>query len=299
MKLLTFEKDGFQSYGPKVKREEAVWDIIKIATHFNQVQFPKTIREGVALGNEFVEKVRSLVEQIETSDQPEQFKYTFSAIKWLAPIPKTAKNIICVGKNYADHAEEMGAEKAPDKIVVFTKSPTAIAADEETLSVHADVTDEFDYEGELAIVIGKKGHKIPRQLAYDYIFGYSIANDLTARDIQYGHQQFFLGKSLNQSCPIGPYVVTKEEISNPHQLSIVTKVNEEIRQNGHTSKMIFKVDVLIEEISKYITLEPGDIILTGTPAGVGKGLNPPQFLRAGDEVKVSIEGIGTLVNRFE
>ncbi|MBF4502000.1 fumarylacetoacetate hydrolase family protein [Savagea sp. SN6] len=299
MKLLTFEKDGFESYGPKVKREEAVWDILKIAVAHNKEDFPKTIREGVAKGNEFVEAIRSLVERAEKSDNPSEYKHAFNEITWKAPIPKTAKNIMCVGKNYADHAVEMGEGKAPEKIVIFTKAPTTIAADEQTISAHADVTEELDYEAELAIVIGKRGHQIPRQLAYDYVFGYTIANDISARDIQYSHQQYFLGKSLNETCPLGPYVVTKDEIPNPHNLSVVTKVNDEIRQNGHTSNMIFKVEDIIAEISRYVTLEPGDIILTGTPAGVGKGMNPPQFLKAGDEVKISIEDIGTLTNRFQ
>ena len=298
MKLLTFEKDGFESYGPKVKREEAVWDVLKIASAFDQ-EFPQSIREGVANGNEFVEAIRSIVALVEGKEGEEDYKYDYTDITWKAPIPRTPKNIMCVGKNYAEHAKEMGGETPPEKVLVFTKSPTAIAADEEVLSVHANKTDQLDYEGELAIVIGKEGRDIPRQLAYDYIFGYTIANDVTARDVQYGHKQYFLGKSFDQTCPVGPYVVTKDEIPNPQNLSVVTKVNDEIRQNGHTSQMMFKVDFLIEEISKYVTLEPGDIILTGTPAGVGKGMTPPQFLKSGDEVKISIEGIGTLTNTFK
>lgn len=135
-------------------------------------------------------------------------------------------------------------------------------------------------------------------MAYDHVFGYTIANDLTARDLQSKHQQFFLGKSLVKSCPMGPYIVTKDEIPQSQNLSIVTKVNEEIRQNGNTGDMIRRVDDLIAEISKYTPLEPGDVILTGTPAGVGKGFNPPKFLKAGDTVKISIESIGTLVTHL-
>lgn len=205
---------------------------------------------------------------------------------------------MCVGKNYNDHAVEMGADKAPEDMVVFTKSPTAIASDESTLSVHAEFTDSLDYEGELAIVIGKQGKNIPNAMAYDYVFGYTIANDITARDLQEKHKQYFLGKSLEGSCPMGPYLVTKDEIPDPHTLTIVTKVNGEVRQNGSTKDMMFTVSDIIEIISKSVTLEPGDVILTGTPAGVGKAMNPPKFLKAGDEVKVSIEGIGTLANRF-
>lgn len=298
MKLLSFRFEGKTLFGPKVKKEEAVWDVKSIAEEFGDSDFPSTIIEGIAEGLEFVEKVRKLAEQARHSENPEQFKYAFSDIEWLSPIPRTPKNILCVGRNYAEHAAEMGSDVPPEKLMIFTKSPTAIAADEQDLPVHADLTDNLDYEGELAVVISKKGHKIPKQLAYDHVFGYTIANDVTARDIQYGHKQFFLGKSLNGSCPMGPYIVTKDEIPNAHQLSIATKVNDEVRQNGNTADMIFEIDELIAEISKFVTLEPGDVILTGTPAGVGKGMNPPKFLKAGDTVKISIEGIGTLVNRF-
>lgn len=298
MKLLSFRFEGKTLFGPKVKKEEAVWDVKSIAEAFGETDFPSTIIEGIAGGLEFVEKVRKLAEQARNSENPEQFKYTFSEIEWLSPIPRTPKNVLCVGKNYAEHAAEMGSDAPPEKLMIFTKSPTAIAADEQELPAHTDLTDSLDYEGELAIVISKKGSNIPKPLAYDHVFGYTIANDITARDVQYGHKQFFLGKSLDGSCPMGPYIVTKDEIPDAHNLSIVTKVNDEVRQNGNTSDMIFQIDELIAEISKFVTLEPGDVILTGTPAGVGKGMNPPKFLKAGDTVKISVEGIGTLVNRF-
>ncbi|WP_432363954.1 fumarylacetoacetate hydrolase family protein [Sporosarcina sp. UB5] len=298
MKLLSFRFEGKTLFGPKVKKEEAVWDVTSIAKAFGETDFPSTIIEGIAGGLEFVEKVRKLAEQARNSENPEQFKYAFTEIEWLSPIPRTPKNVLCVGKNYADHAAEMGSDAPPEKVMIFTKSPTSIAADEQELPAYAELTDSLDYEGELAVVISKKGRNIPKQLAYDHVFGYTIANDITARDIQTAHKQFFLGKSLDGSCPIGPYIVTKDEIPNAHNLSIVTKVNGEVRQNGNTSDMIFKIDELIAEISKFVTLEPGDVILTGTPAGVGKGMNPPKFLKAGDTVKISVEGIGTLVNRF-
>lgn len=298
MKLLSFRFEGKTLFGPKVKKEDAVWDVKSIAEAFGETDFPSTIIEGIAGGLEFVEKVRKLAEQARNSENPEQFKYVFTEIEWLSPIPRTPKNVLCVGKNYAEHAAEMGADAPPEKLMIFTKSPTAIAADEQELPAYTDLTDSLDYEGELAVIIGKKGRNIPKQLAYDHVFGYTIANDITARDIQSAHKQFFLGKSLDGSCPMGPYIVTKDEIPNAHNLSIVTKVNDEVRQNGNTSDMIFKIDELIAEISKFVTLEPGDVILTGTPAGVGKGFNPPKFLKAGDTVKISVEGIGTLVNRF-
>ena len=299
MKLLSFRYEGKTLFGPKVKKEEAVWNVSAIAEAVGDQDFPSTIIEGIEQGLQFVEKMRKLAEQAQTLENPEQFKYDFSSIEWLSPIPRTPKNVLCVGKNYADHAAEMGGDAPPEKLMIFTKAPTAIAADEQDLPVHAAITENLDYEGELAIVISKKGSNIPKQLAYDHIFGYTIANDVTARDVQYAHKQFFLGKSLDGSCPLGPYIVTKDEIPKPQNLSIVTKVNDEVRQNGNTADMIFKVDELVAEISKYVTLEAGDVILTGTPAGVGKGMNPPTFLKSGDTVKISVEGIGTLVNRFK
>ena len=299
MKLLSFKVNEQVKFGPKVKKEEAVWDVVEIQKQLNVLKdFPETIIDGIAHGYEFVEQVRKLVEAAQKHEDGAKFKLAYSNIEWLSPVPRTPKNIMCVGKNYNDHAVEMGAEKAPENMVVFTKSPTAIASDESTLSVHAEFTDSLDYEGELAIVIGKQGKNIPKAMAYDYVFGYTIANDITARDLQEKHKQYFLGKSLEGSCPMGPYLVTKDEIPDPHTLTIVTKVNGEVRQNGSTKDMMFTVSDIIEIISKSVTLEPGDVILTGTPAGVGKAMNPPKFLKAGDEVKVSIEGIGTLANRF-
>lgn len=298
MKLLSFQYEGKTLFGPKVKREEAVWDMLALAAFYEKNDFPQTIIEGIASGLDFVETIRKLVERAGQDNEADSFKYTFSEIEWLAPIPRTPKNVICVGKNYLDHATEMGDDGAPEKLMIFTKAPTAIAADEQDLPIHNVLTENLDYEGELAVVISKEGRNIPKQLAFDHIFGYTIANDVTARDIQTAHGQFFLGKSLDGTCPMGPYIVTKNEIPSPNNLSIVTKVNDEVRQNGNTDAMIYKVDELIAEISRFVTLEPGDVILTGTPAGVGKGMTPPSYLRAGDSVKISIEGIGTLANRF-
>lgn len=298
MKLLSYRLHDKTYFGPKVKKEEAVWDVLHIQETLQVLpEFPATIVEGVRLGVDFVEQIRKLVEAALKAENPNDFKRSFTEIEWLSPIPRTPKNIMAVGKNYADHAKEMGGTASD--FVVFTKSPTSIAADEQTLSLHTDITNSYDYEGELAIVIGKQGKNIPEKLAYDYIFGYTIANDLTARDLQTKHQQFFLGKSLEGSCPMGPYLVTKDELPNPQDLAVVTKVNDEIRQNGKTSDMLYSVEQIIAKISKSVILEPGDVILTGTPAGVGKGFNPPRFLKSGDVVKISIEGIGTLVNKFE
>ncbi|MDI7742882.1 fumarylacetoacetate hydrolase family protein [Lysinibacillus fusiformis] len=300
MKILSFKLNGEVKFGPKVKKEEAVWDVLAIQEELKILpSFPAQIIDGIALGFDFVEQIRKLVEAAQNAEQAEQYKHSFSDIEWLSPIPRTPKNILCIGKNYNEHAKEMGAQAAPQDLVVFTKSPTSIAADEQVLPIHEGKTNSLDYEGELAIVIGKKGKDIPKNLAFDYIFGYTIANDLTARDLQDRHIQYFLGKSLEGTCPLGPYIVSKDEITDPQNLTVVTKVNGEVRQNGSTKDMVFQLEELVSILSRYVTLEPGDIILTGTPAGVGKGMNPPTFLKAGDEVKVSIQGIGTLSNRFE
>ena len=300
MKILSFMLNGEVKFGPKVKKEDAVWDVLKIQQELKVLpSFPSAIIDGIALGFDFVEQIRKLVQAAKDSGEVNQFKYDFSSIEWLSPVPRTPKNIICIGKNYNEHAKEMGAKEAPKNLVVFTKAPTAIAADGQVLPIHANKTSELDYEGELAVVIGKAGKDIPKNQAIDYIFGYTIANDVTARDLQQRHVQFFLGKTMDGTCPMGPYLVTKDEIPNPQNLTVVTKVNGGIRQNGTTKDMMFPVEELISILSQYVTLEPGDVILTGTPAGVGKGMNPPIFLKAGDEVKISIEGIGTLVNRFE
>lgn len=300
MKILSFKLNGETKFGSKVKKEEAVWDILAIQEKLHVLpSFPSTIIDGIALGYDFVEQMRRLIDVALNSTNVDEFKVPFSKIEWLSPIPRTPKNILCIGKNYDEHVKEMGGEAAPKDLLVFTKSPTAIAADGQVLPIHATKTDSLDYEGELAVVIGKFGRDIPKKQAFDYIFGYTIANDLSARDIQYRHKQYFLGKTLDGTCPLGPYIVTKDEIPDPQNLTIVTKVNGKVRQNGLTKDMMFSVEELVSILSHHVTLEPGDIILTGTPAGVGNGMNPPQFLKAGDEVKISIEDIGTLSNRFE
>jgi len=299
MKILSFKANGEVKFGPKVKKEEAVWDVLAIQEELKILpSFPTQIIDGIALGFDFVEQIRKLVEAVSTTAEADQYKLSFSEIEWLSPIPRTPKNILCIGKNYNEHAKEMGEQAAPIDLVVFTKSPTSIAADEQVLPIHEGKTNSLDYEGELAIVIGKKGKDISKNLAFDYIFGYTIANDITAREVQERHKQYFLGKSLEGTCPLGPYIVSKDEITDPQNLTVVTKVNGEIRQNGSTKDMVFTIEELVSTLSQYVTLEPGDVILTGTPAGVGKGMNPPTFLKAGDEVKVSIQGIGTLSNRF-
>ncbi|MGK9045008.1 fumarylacetoacetate hydrolase family protein [Mammaliicoccus vitulinus] len=294
MKFLTFKYKDMTSYGVKVKREEAVWDLRKVFSDFGDEDFnPKTLLEGLQfnINVDFQEAVRKAVVKVEETAEKDDYKYSFEDIEFLPPVTPT-NNVIAFGRNYKKHAEELNNKV--NRLYVFTKAASSLTGDNAEIPNHKDVTDQLDYEGELGIVIGKSGEKIPRGLALDYVYGYTIINDITDRNAQKEHDQAFLSKSLTGGCPMGPYIVTKDELPLPEDVNIVTKVNNEIRQDGNTSEMILKIDELIAEISKYVALHPGDIIATGTPAGVGAGMNPPQFLQPGDEVKVTIDGIGTL-----
>lgn len=296
MKFLSFRHEGQTSYGVKVKREEAAWDLQKVFADFSEGAFhPKTLLDGLQQNQvvDFQEEVRKAVVAAEDSGKGEDYKVQFADIEFLPPVTPT-NNVIAFGRNYQDHANELNHEV--QRLYVFTKAASSLTGDNSTIPNHKDITDQLDYEGELGIVIGKSGEKIPKGLALDYIYGYTIINDVTDRKAQDAQDQAFLSKSLTCGCPVGPYIVTKDELPTPEDVNIVTKVNNDIRQDGNTSAMILKIDELIEEISKYVALHPGDIIATGTPAGVGAGMNPPQFLQPGDEVKVTIDNIGTLTN---
>ncbi|XVL10769.1 fumarylacetoacetate hydrolase family protein [Staphylococcus xylosus] len=296
MKFLSFRHEGQTSYGVKVKREEAAWDLKKVFADFAEGEFhPKTLLNGLQQNQvvDFQEQVRKAVVAAEDSGKGDDYKVLFSEIEFLPPVTPT-NNVIAFGRNYQDHASELNHEV--QRLYVFTKAASSLTGDNSTIPNHKDITEQLDYEGELGIVIGKSGEKIPKGLALDYVYGYTIINDITDRKAQNEQDQAFLSKSLTGGCPIGPYIVTKDELPTPEDVNIVTKVNNEIRQDGNTGQMILKIDELIEEISKFVALHPGDIIATGTPTGVGAGMNPPKFLQPGDEVKVTIDNIGTLTN---
>ncbi|PFM59444.1 hypothetical protein COJ48_25265 [Bacillus cereus] len=260
-----------------------------------KVTIPITMLECIERGSECLEKVCDIVKW--AKENAGAAYYPLTEVKILAPIPRPRKNILCVGKNYREHAVEMGGvESIPENIMIFTKAPTTVIGIDEQINGHPHATNELDYEGELAIIIGKRGKQIKKEKALDHVFGYTVINDVTARDIQRKHKQFFLGKSFDTFCPMGPYLVHKSLIETPNALHIETVVNGEVRQTSNTKEMIFSVEEIISTISKGMTLEPGDVIATGTPAGVGKGFTPPKFLHAGDEVVITIEGIGTLRN---
>ena len=224
----------------------------------------------------------------------------------LAPIPRPARNIFCVGKNYHEHAAEFArsgfdtsaakGETAPAWPVVFTKPPSAVIGPEAPILRFAALTGQLDYEAELAVVIGRPGRGIARDAALSHVFGYTIVNDVTARDLQQRHRQWFLGKSMDSHCPMGPWIVTADAIPNPAMLELRCTVNGELRQQANTRDLIFDIPTIIATISAGITLQPGDIIATGTPAGVGIGFDPPRFLEPGDRVSIEIDAIGTLSN---
>ncbi len=221
----------------------------------------------------------------------------------LPPIPRPRQNVVCVGLNYVAHAIESdrarGREpKLPSAPVIFTKAVTAVAGPEDDFVLDPAVTAELDYEVELAFIIGRSGKNIPRQEALSYVFGYTVANDISARDLQARHQQFFKGKSLDGSCPLGPWIVTADEIADPAALTVRLRVNGEQRQLSSVSDLIFDVPALIEFLSLGMTLEAGTIVCTGTPSGVGLGFTPPKYLQADDVVEAEIDEIGILRTRI-
>jgi 2-keto-4-pentenoate hydratase/2-oxohepta-3-ene-1,7-dioic acid hydratase in catechol pathway len=223
----------------------------------------------------------------------------------LAPIPRPAKNIFCVGKNYVEHAKEFqdsgfdqssGGQEVPDLPIVFTKAPTSVVGPGADVVAQHDADGTLDYEGELGVVIGTGGRGISKENAYDHVFGYTVINDVTARQAQNAHKQWFLGKSCDTFCPMGPAIVTADEVGEVTELRLTTHVNGELRQDAVVRDLIFDIPTIIETISRAITLEPGDVIATGTPVGVALGFNPPKYLKAGDEVAVEVSGIGVLKN---
>lgn len=224
-------------------------------------------------------------------------------VELLSPIPRPRKNIICLGLNYAEHARESLQTKGltvemPEHPVVFTKNVTSVTGPYANVPLQSSITQQFDWEAELAVVIGRGGRNIPEAEALSHVFGYTIVNDLTARDIQRRHKQFFLGKSLDGSCPIGPWIVTADEIADPQNLAVRCRVNGVIKQDGNTNQQLFSVARTIALLSEIMTLEPGDIISTGTPEGVGFARQPPEFLAVGDVVECEISGIGYIRNRI-
>jgi 2-keto-4-pentenoate hydratase/2-oxohepta-3-ene-1,7-dioic acid hydratase in catechol pathway len=227
------------------------------------------------------------------------------AVRLEAPLPVPRRNLWCVGRNYHAHAKELAqsvfkanAAKADDWPIVFTKVPESVVGPHDDVRLPAaEVSTQIDYEAELAVVIGLGGKNIVRERALQHVFGYTIVNDVTARDVQMRHQQWDLGKSFDTFCPMGPWIVSADELDGT-RTRVRCWVNDELRQDAPTENMIFDIPTLIETVSRGITLLPGDVIATGTPAGVGMGRVPPRWLQAGDVVRIEIDGLGEIRNRF-
>lgn len=221
-------------------------------------------------------------------------------VKLCAPL-QPRRNVMCLGKNYADHAREMQTAndepiELPKFPVIFTKATTTISGPTDPIPFDPHVSTDIDWEVELAVIIGKEGKNIPAEQAMEYVFGYTVLNDVTARDLQRQGKQFFKGKSLDGSCPIGPWIVTADELPNPHDLTVRCLVNGVEKQASNTRNMIFDIPTTIAYLSRGMTLLPGDIIATGTPDGVGAARTPPEFLRPGDVLTSIVENIGELRN---
>jgi len=220
-----------------------------------------------------------------------------------APIPAPRRNIMCLGLNYADHAAEsqgagLGGADLPQYPIIFTKATTSVTGPLSDVELDPRVTSKLDWEVELAVVIGRGGRFIGEDAAMEHVFGYTIVNDLSARDLQRHHKQFFLGKSMDGACPMGPWITSADEVPDPHALELSSTVNGETKQASNTRHLIFRIPRIIEQLSTVMTLLPGDIIATGTPSGVGFARNPPEFLRPGDVVECHIEGLASLRNRI-
>jgi 2-keto-4-pentenoate hydratase/2-oxohepta-3-ene-1,7-dioic acid hydratase in catechol pathway len=234
-------------------------------------------------------------------------QHRLDEVRLHAPIPVPRRDIFCVGKNYRDHVLEFGAsgydqpdrsQDMPEHPVIFAKATTSVTGPFDDIEPHTDVTSELDYEAELGVIIGVGGRGITREQAYDHVWGYTIIDDFTARDLQRKHKQWLIGKSLDTHCPMGPYAVTADEIADVTALLVESRVNGEPRQSAPVKDLIFDIPELIATLSAGITLQAGDIIATGTPAGVGIGFDPPKFMASGDVIEVSITGLGAQRNRI-
>jgi len=236
---------------------------------------------------------------------PAEGSVALEEVRLMAPIPHPAQDVICLGINYMEHAAESARFKNEtfdghrDMSVYFSKRVGRAVACGEPIPAHTGLVRQLDYESELAVIIGRDARHVRAEDASDYVFGYTIINDVSARTLQSEHKQWYFGKSLDGFCPMGPWIVTADEMTCPPDLAICSRVNGELRQNSRTSCMIFRIPEVIEELSGGMTLQAGTIIATGTPAGVGMGMNPPTFLKPGDLVECEIEGIGILSNRVE
>lgn len=280
MKVLTYFDDGRLRLG--IRAPQGVVDVASLPGIP-----PQTMAELLALGEDALQELAG--KALAVGGRPE-------AGLRLGPCMPDPEKIVCIGRNYRGHAAETG-NPVPETPILFSKFSNSLAAAGEAIPLPANAV-QFDYEAELAVIIGRQARDVPEGHALDYVFGYCNANDISARDLQFRTTQWLLGKSLDHSMPIGPYLVTKDEVPDPQSLQIRCWVNGELRQHANTAEMLFGVAELLSYISRYMTLEPGDIISTGTPEGVVFGMEEKVWLKARDEVVVEVENLGRLSNRM-
>lgn len=263
---------------------------------------PNTMLELIDMGYELVEELNDMIAETDAAFF-EEIAYEMDEVTFLAPIPKPRKNIIGIGLNYTEHVAESARTldttgKLPLKPIIFSKPPTTVTATNTEIIKNTKLTSQLDWEAELAVVIGKKGKYVDKADAMDYVFGYTVINDISARDCR-REGQWIVSKGQDTFAPMGPVLVTRDEIRDPHNLNVSLKVNGIEKQNSNTRFMLFNINALIEDLSTVFTLEPGDIIATGTPAGVGAGRDPQEWLYDGDVVEATVEGIGTISNTIK
>lgn len=263
---------------------------------------PNDMLELIDMGFEIIAEITELIAET-PNNFFEEIAYEMNEVTFLSPIEKPRKNIIGIGLNYTEHVAESARTldttgKLPAKPIIFSKPPTTVTATNTEVIKNTKLTAQLDWEVELAVVIGKKGKYVPKSEALDYVFGYTVINDISARDCR-REGQWIVSKGQDTFAPMGPVLVTRDEIENPHLLNLSLKVNGTEKQNSNTKFMLFNINDLVEDLSTVFTLEPGDIIATGTPAGVGAGRDPQEWLFDGDVVEATVEGIGTIVNTIK
>ena len=299
MKLVTFSREGRTSPGVWLEGDRAL-DLNFAAQLAGESADLSSVLAIIQGGDKAMGLVRRLVER---AGDFSAAVYPAAAIQLEAPIPRPARNVFCVGRNYLEHVQEVARARGEEVKLAkapqfFTKAYNTINRDGGEVRLDPSLTKWLDYEVELAVVIGKSGRDIAPEAAMDHVFGFTIANDVTARDVQRLHEQWFKGKSLDTTLPLGPWIVDKEELGDPTTLEVSCTVNGEERQRAPTSAMMFDIPSIIAWLSKGLTLDPGDIIATGTPSGVGYAMDPPQSLKHGDVVVCTITRIGSLTSRI-
>jgi 2-keto-4-pentenoate hydratase/2-oxohepta-3-ene-1,7-dioic acid hydratase in catechol pathway len=292
VRLISFVADGRPSFGVITGDGSVFVDL-------GSAGFGRDLETFVAAGDRGLVGARAIIETNAILAR------RLDEVTLTAPFPRPAHTLICVGKNYREHAAEFhgsgfdstaGANAVPDAPIIFVKHPSSVIASGAAIVSGNDPTNTVDYEGELTVVIGKLAFRVPANDAFAYVYGYTIANDVTSRELQSKHKQWFIGKSVDTFCPMGPYLVTADEVPDVRALRLQTFVNGELRQNAVVADLIFDIPTLIETISATTTLESGDLLLTGTPAGVGIGFKPPVYLKPGDLVRITIDRLGELTN---